>query len=307
MPYFPSLAAALLLASPLFQCAALPELVDVERPPSHVLGELDISFINEASGLAVSRRFPDRLYHHNDSGGGPYFYVTTFSGAGTRRIEIGGYDDEGEDLEDMAVGACADSQGDCLYFGGIGDNNLRRESLPLLIVEEVETFESRVEALRRIDLRYPDGPHNAEGLGVDPRGAVYVLTKGFDAGRRPPVPSRLYRLPAEQVWAPGSEPRMMEFVGEIDLPALGKQHGDEFATVATAFDISPDGERFLILTRRQAFEFSADLREHRLLAIPFLPIQEAAAYLPDGSGFLYTQEAGAAGQAQIIHVDLSGP
>ena len=37
------------------------------------IGQLDHTLINEASGLAVSAKFPGRLYHINDSGGGPQF------------------------------------------------------------------------------------------------------------------------------------------------------------------------------------------------------------------------------------------
>lgn len=67
--------------------------------------------INEASGLAISRDFADRLYRHNHSGGGPYCYITTFSGANTQRVKIQGYNDSGQDLEDMAPGPCGQESG----------------------------------------------------------------------------------------------------------------------------------------------------------------------------------------------------
>lgn len=76
--------------------------IDATHPPTEILGELDPLLVGEASGLAISRQFPDRLYHHNDSGGGPYFYLTSFSGEHTQKIEIEGFDDSGQDLEDMA-------------------------------------------------------------------------------------------------------------------------------------------------------------------------------------------------------------
>lgn len=276
--------------------------IDAAHPSTEILGELDPSFVDEASGLAISRQFPDRLYHHNDSGGGPYFYITSFSGENTQTIEIEGYDDTGQDLEDMALGPCEEPTNDCIYLANIGDNFLRRESIEVLIIEEQEQFGASALPVRRLKMKYPDSPHNAEGLAVDPLGSIYILTKGVSSVTLWETPSRIYRLARDQIWAATDEPHQLELVGEIDLPALAKQHRDDQAAVATAFDISPDGERYLILTRRQAYEFQPDLSEHRLLAIPYLSGQEAVAYLPDGSGFIYTQEFKAAADSKIIRV-----
>ena len=100
---------------------------------------------------------------------------------------------------------------------------------------------------------YPDGAHNAEGLAVDPLGNLYVLTKGVSSATFWESPSRIYRLTHDQIWGATDEPHQLEFVSEIDLPALAEQHGDDMAAIATAFDILLDGERYLILTRRQAY------------------------------------------------------
>ncbi len=277
--------------------------IDATHPPTEILGELDPLLVGEASGLAISRQFPDRLYHHNDSGGGPYFYLTSFSGEHTQKIEIEGFDDSGQDLEDMALGLCDEPTKDCIYLGNIGDNFLRRDSIEVLIIEEREQFGLSVKPVRRVQMIYPDGAHNAEGLAVDPLGNLYVLTKGVSSATFWESPSRIYRLTHDQIWGATDEPHQLEFVSEIDLPALAEQHGDDMAAIATAFDISLDGERYLILTRRQAYEFSRDLGKHRRLAIPYLFGQEAVAYLPDGSGFIYTQEYKAAEESKIIRVD----
>jgi len=54
-------------------------------PPERA-GTLDPQFLTEESGVAASRLYPDRLYHNNDSGDGPFFYITDGSGAATRRV-----------------------------------------------------------------------------------------------------------------------------------------------------------------------------------------------------------------------------
>jgi len=164
--------------------------IDAVRPSTEILGELDPEFVDEASGLAISRQFPDRLYHHNDSGGGPYFYITSFSGENTQTIEIEGYDDTGQDLEDMALGPCEEPTNDCIYLANIGDNFLRRESIEVLIIEEQEKFGASALPVGRVKMKYPDGAHNAEGLGVDPMGNIYILTKGVSSVTLWETPSR---------------------------------------------------------------------------------------------------------------------
>ena len=164
--------------------------IDAVRPSTEILGELDPEFVDEASGLAISRQFPDRLYHHNDSGGGPYFYITSFSGENTQKIEIEGYDDTDQDLEDMALGPCEEPTKDCIYLANIGDNFLRRESIEVLIIEEQEQFGASALPVGRVKMKYPDGAHNAEGLGVDPMGNIYILTKGVSSVTLWETPSR---------------------------------------------------------------------------------------------------------------------
>src|SRR3970282_324881 len=67
-------------------------------------GALEQPHIDEASGIAVSSRFPGRLYHVNDSGSGPYFYVSDLNGGKTRAVRIEGFDAVGSDFEDAFFG-----------------------------------------------------------------------------------------------------------------------------------------------------------------------------------------------------------
>ncbi|MEZ4548371.1 MAG: hypothetical protein R3B51_11955 [Thermodesulfobacteriota bacterium] len=111
-PEFVSPAAILFLLS-----LVIATIVSVPLPAAAVCakwseakkaGTLDYLRIDEASGVAVSAKFPGRLYHINDSGGGPYFYITNMDGGNTRRpSRIEGYDSKRLDFEDMSAVSAA--------------------------------------------------------------------------------------------------------------------------------------------------------------------------------------------------------
>ena len=154
-------------------------------------GELSLTSIKEASGIAVSRKYPGRLYHVNDSGGGPYFYLTDMKGAGTQRVKIEGLIyDRSSDYEDLGLGRCGLNKS-CLFIADIGDNREKREYARLILVEEKEDYASSVTPVSVIKLVYPDRAHNAEGLAVHPNGDVYVLTKEENLDKLEAYPSRL--------------------------------------------------------------------------------------------------------------------
>lgn len=54
--------------------------------------------------------------------------------------------------------------------------------------------------------------------------------------------------------------------------------------------ISDDGSRLLVLTYRDAVEYSFDFRHQRRIELPFLQQQESVAYLPGSRSFIYTTE-----------------
>src|SRR6185503_15005700 len=68
--------------------------------------------IDEDSGLAVSRKFPDRLYHVNDSGDTGRFFLTDLSGRHLRIVNVKGF--APLDAEDLAIGPCS-PRVDCIF------------------------------------------------------------------------------------------------------------------------------------------------------------------------------------------------
>lgn len=280
-------------------------------------GRLDVDPIREASGLEVSRSFADRLYHVNDSGDSGRFFVTALDGTGTRAIAVEGFDPV--DVEDLALGPCGAGDGDCLFIADIGDNQARRPSVEIVLVREPSETAREVAPERRIRVRYPDGPHDAESLAIHPNLDLFILTKAPDYGRLSAGPSVLYRIPYRDWSRGGEEARVAARVGEIALSLISS---DPFSgSLPTAMDISDDLGRLLLLTYRNAFEFRVDLSgpafpplaslvegvDYREILLAPLAQQESIAWLPPGDGFLYTTEAGAAnpGAARLVALACS--
>jgi hypothetical protein len=257
-----------------------------------IAGQLDVAIIGEASGLEATAAFPDRLYHHNDSGDGPNLYVTDAAGGGTRTLTIAGF--APRDVEDMAAGPCGGDR--CLFLGDIGDNAERRAGVSIVVLDEPGADTTGTVTPRAvIEATYPDGAHNAESLAVHPNGDVFILTK--TQARTGPA---LYRLTAAQAAEGGAQ--RLAYVAHITAGLRPESRGDE-THQATAMDIAPDGGRFVVLTYMGAIEFAVDLsqpvapdtwresEDWRWIDIALLPQAEAVAYSADGGAILYTTES----------------
>ena len=232
------------------------------------IGELQIQ-VNEASGVAASRKFPGRLYHVNDSGDSGKFYVTNIEGKQTTGVSVTGF--KPLDAEALGLGACSAAGKSCLYIGDIGDNDRRRQTIQVALVEEMENFPASMTPQERMTLRYPDGPHDAESMAVHPNGTIFILTKE--------EPARLYKAEA------GVATQTLAPVMTLDA---GFSPSD--------MTISDDGTRLLVLTYLYAVEFGIDLahpsppRYQERIRIKPLQQQESIAFLPGSRSFIYTTE-----------------
>jgi hypothetical protein len=171
----------------------------------------------------VSRRDPDLLWTHNDSGWPAEIFSITKEGALVARIPIG--DAASVDWEDIAWGPCPD--GDCLYIGDIGDNRGVRDHVSIYRLPEPDPRGNQALRPERLDMRYPDGGRDAEGLFVLPSGEIYIVTKGT---RRAAALFR-YPLPLR----PGQVVEL-EFVRALSREPL------ELLDQLTAADVSPSGD-----------------------------------------------------------------
>jgi len=231
-------------------------------------GELK-SQLQEESGVAASRRFPGRLYHINDSGDTGKFYITDADGGNTRAVRVAGFSPR--DAEALSLGRCPGAGAgppSCLYLGDIGDNDEKRKSVEIAVVDEIREFPEAVKPRLRLTFRYPDGPHNAESMAVHPDGTIYILTKE--------TPARLFK---------GSSLNGSSQAVALSAVTTITPGGDP-----TDMAISDDGMRLLVLTYKDAVEYSIDLNQQQKIPLNFLQQQESITYLPGSRSFIYTTE-----------------
>jgi hypothetical protein len=155
---------------------------DFQCSPFRQVGKFRAAEITECSGLVVSRRNPGILWVHNDSGDTARLFAVKPDGSlrGVYDLSRAG----ALDWEDMALGPCPDKGMECLYVGDIGDNKRRRPQVQVYRVEEPSVplqgppVRARLPDTVRFDCKYPDAPHDAETLFIDPvLGIPYLVTK----------------------------------------------------------------------------------------------------------------------------------
>jgi hypothetical protein len=185
-------------------------------------------------------------------------------GKDTRSVRINDF--EPEDTEALSLGPCPGKDSiSCLYLGDIGDNDVKRKSIEIAVVDEVRSFSPTVKARSRLKLLYPDGPHDAESMAVHPNGDIYILTKEN--------PARLYKANPNAVL-------------QTLTPVITLQPGGRPTDMA----ISDDGTRLLVLTYMDAVEYSIDFKQQQKIRLNFLQQQESVAYLPGSRSFIYSTE-----------------
>jgi hypothetical protein len=221
-------------------------------------GSLPTSLVEmpEASGIATSRRTPNVFWMTNDSGR-PGLFAVDENGQVRGRVNVAGA--ELVDWEDLSVSRCG--SGSCVYIADIGDNNAHRASVKLYRLPEPALHEKTQQA-DGMDVRYPDGPHDAEAMFVLANENLYVITKEF--------PSVVYRAPR---FAAGGSLTLERVIG---LPLHN----------VTDAEASADGSWIAVRTKEEAVFYPTDdfLRgdvEHGT-AVPLTEFAE-----PQGEGITF--------------------
>ncbi|SDL10027.1 hypothetical protein SAMN05421823_104375 [Catalinimonas alkaloidigena] len=183
--------------------------------------------IPESSGLAVWN--DSLLLTHNDSGNGPDLFVISHTGALQDRFAL---EVPNKDWEELT----RDTRGRT-YVGDTGNNRNQRQDLAIHVLDEAtRTLQGSIR------FRYPDQtafPPPGDSLNFDCEAffawqdSLYLFSKNRGKG-----PVKLYRLPQ----TPG------EYVAELvdTHPIKG---------LITAADVSPDGQRFALLSYGMIYLF----------------------------------------------------
>jgi hypothetical protein len=154
-----------------------------EFQAGQVVGTVQHSSVNEASGIAPSRQNVNVLWVHNDSGDSARVFAMNTQGQHLGIFNLSGA--TAIDCEDIAIGPGSVPGKDYLYVGDIGDNNaVRTTGVRVYRVQEpvVDPDQSPVTitltGVETLTLKYPDGARDAETLMVDPAtGDIYVVSK----------------------------------------------------------------------------------------------------------------------------------
>ena len=232
---------------------------------AEVLLRIDDPRVVESSGLAASRRHGGVLWTHNDSGDAARLFAVGRDGRVLAILRFAGM--QARDWEAMAVGH--DDRGEpALFAGDIGDNLGVWPSVTVYRVAEPARLRDATVRAERYRLRYPDGPHDAEALLVDPRGdRLYVASKGEAGGS-------LYQAPAE---LRSDRVNLLRLVRRV--PAL-----------VTDGAFSPDGRLLVLRDYRAAYVYKASGGRLAIVPLPLQQQGESIAFSPDGRSLLAGSE-----------------
>jgi hypothetical protein len=226
------------------------------------------SQINESSGLGTSSFGDGIVYTHNDSGDTARFFAVNSSGATVAVYTLKGA--TAHDWEDMETGTDASGK-PVLYFGDIGDNSAKRTEIDVYQVPEPRGPSANVPWVR-YRFTYPDGPHNAETLMVDPRSHRIFIASKSAVGN-----GRLYEAPA--VLSTTAINKLVAVVPERIVPML-----------TTSGDISPDGKLMVLLTYFSAYWSLGVNGELHEFPVTEQRQDEAIAFTRDGKSVLVGSE-----------------
>jgi len=247
--------------------------------------------LTELSGLTRSLATDDWLWAHNDSGDRARLFRVGLDGSDGGSVEV---PQAGAiDWEDIAT---LRWQGEpALLIGDIGDNQAQRQAISLYAVHDPGAKGQEAALLWQLNLRYPDGPRDAESLAVDPlNGDILILSKR----ERPPVVYRV-PLPAEAP-VPGAVATAEKLGPVLHLPvpnAVDLAEDPKYGLLRdwpTALDIAPDGLSAVVTTYKDAYRYwrapdepwaTAFARVPERIDLPQWKQTEAGGFTADGRQF----------------------
>lgn len=247
--------------------------------------------LKEVSGIASSRINKNILYVHNDSGDTSRFFAINPNGQLKETFYFKADPKNPAanviDCEDIAVGSGPHKSKSYIYLGDIGDNHKSRKYITIYRFQEpVVPGDKPASTIKTnaLQLKYPDGAHDAETLMVDPVGHLfYIITKREDS-------VGVYTAPLNA-----------SFTDTILLQKRCKIHfvGLPLLKWVTAGDISADGNKILLKSYQKVYYWKRQKAEPVWKALRRKPIElnytpekqgEAIGFTPDGKGYYTTSE-----------------
>jgi len=296
-----------LLVCALVLLAGCQPTADSNAPESLLTlsGQLQNSAIDEASGLAPSRRDPDILWVINDDGPA-VLYAIDATGAARGKTKVSKASNR--DWEDLASFTLQDTP--YLLIADIGDNEARRKDVTLYVVEEPDIDDGEAKIAWQFDFRYPDGPTDAEAIAVDADNERILVLSKRD------IPAVLYELPLRPI---KDKKVVAKRIGVLaSLPQPRRQDVTAAPLLKDWFwqpsgmDINADGSAAIIVTYDAVYYYPRDPNQDWQSALSQPPFglslgriknAESIAFSSDGNAAFITTEKK---HAPLLRVDLSG-
>jgi len=225
------------------------------------LGIVEYDALNEASGIAMSRRYTNVLWSHNDSGDESRIYAMSMQGNHLGVFQL--KDIEAIDFEDIACGPGPVTKTSFVYVADMGDNKAKRKIKYIYRFQEPDIKQSiprKIHWITNFDciaFEYPDGMRDAETLLIDPNTFdLYIVSKREE---QVGVYCLLYPQSTQAV-----------------------NYAEKIATLpftrAVGGDLSPDGNELLVKTESIVFywqkanqaPFSAFFETPNLVSVPYV-------------------------------------
>ncbi len=240
---------------------------------ARITGRVATPAATELSGLVLSRTQRGVGWTLNDSGDSPRLLAITTSGRLLAEVAVAGA--ANFDWEDIAAGRST------LFAADIGDNLAQRPSVSVYRIAEPRVGggapSAQTAPATRIELRYPDGPRDAEALLRDPSsGALVLVEKSF--GPRAGV-----YVAARPATGGGGAPRTMRRSGRLELGV---------AQPVTAGDVSADGRTIALRSYDRAFIWRRRAGESVAAALRRAPCSARADLLAEGQSESLALSAG---------------
>lgn len=250
-------------------------LRDVER--SGAFAHRDVV---ESSAAVRSPSFPGVFWTLNDSGNDARLFAFDAGGLDLGAVRLTGVTNR--DWEAMAAGPCP--EGRCLYVADIGDNLARHPSVVVWRVAEPEPpgadRASAATPSARLELRYPDGPRDAEAIWVDADTTLWIASKrperGADGRARPTLVFRA----AASAWRDPAAVAVLALVDSLpNVPGSARRTLVTDAALADPFGTDTAPPLLAVRTYEQLLLFRVERRVGRPLALAarclLTPLDEA--------------------------------
>ena len=221
--------------NPMTSTQICPSVASPFSGPS-TIAQVDGLVVPECGGLCASRINRNILWAINDYSNHHSLYAINSTDGSTQQYPIA--NGKNYDYEDIACGPGPIPGAGYIYVADVGDNDAWRgmkyflRTWPQIAIYRIR--EPNLSTLQnpeltlwdKLELRYTDGPHNAEAIITDPVSRrIFILTKSS---------GRIWMTPEE--WGPGNASMVLKRMGRV------KNMPDSL----TGIDISPDGKEIVV-------------------------------------------------------------